>query len=98
MRVDISSRTLNLNRENNSLSDIAQAQSEGKTMEKKEGEYFEAENERYKIFFFQAEDGIRDIGVTGVHTCALPIYVAHDGLGPELPLPLDRRDPDLDVE
>src|SRR3712207_2904153 len=26
-------------------------------------------------FFFQAEDGIRDIGVTGVQTCALPIYV-----------------------
>src|SRR5258707_7761319 len=25
------------------------------------------------IFFFQAEDGIRDIGVTGVQTCALPI-------------------------
>src|SRR3712207_9595918 len=27
------------------------------------------------IFFFQAEDGIRDIGVTGVQTCALPIWV-----------------------
>src|SRR3712207_1905728 len=26
--------------------------------------------------FFQAEDGIRDIGVTGVQTCALPIYQA----------------------
>src|SRR5947209_9312401 len=26
------------------------------------------------FFFFQAEDGIRDIGVTGVQTCALPIY------------------------
>src|SRR3712207_6007549 len=25
------------------------------------------------IIFFQAEDGIRDIGVTGVQTCALPI-------------------------
>src|SRR5258707_9897974 len=25
-------------------------------------------------FFFQAEDGIRDIGVTGVQTCALLIY------------------------
>src|SRR3712207_1461256 len=25
------------------------------------------------IVFFQAEDGIRDIGVTGVQTCALPI-------------------------
>src|SRR5215203_700284 len=27
-------------------------------------------------FFFQAEDGIRDIGVTGVQTCALPISCA----------------------
>src|SRR3712207_9581736 len=26
------------------------------------------------MFFFQAEDGIRDIGVTGVQTCALPIW------------------------
>src|SRR5256885_8795454 len=25
-------------------------------------------------FFFQAEDGIRDYKVTGVQTCALPIY------------------------
>src|SRR3712207_7996521 len=28
------------------------------------------------MFFFQAEDGIRDIGVTGVQTCALPIFEA----------------------
>src|SRR3712207_7743973 len=28
----------------------------------------------YFFFFFQAEDGIRDIGVTGVQTCALPIF------------------------
>src|ERR1035437_4582816 len=28
------------------------------------------------FFFFQAEDGIRDIGVTGVQTCALPICQA----------------------
>src|SRR5437016_9657612 len=27
------------------------------------------------FFFFQAEDGIRDWSVTGVQTCALPIYV-----------------------
>src|SRR5256884_4778466 len=26
------------------------------------------------VFFFQAEDGIRDVAVTGVQTCALPIY------------------------
>src|SRR3712207_8277810 len=27
-----------------------------------------------EMFFFQEEDGIQDIGVTGVQTCALPIY------------------------
>src|SRR3712207_654835 len=32
------------------------------------------------VFFFQAEDGIRDIGVTGVQTCALPIF------GVEMPM------------
>src|SRR3712207_8551353 len=44
------------------------------------------------FFFFQAEDGIRDIGVTGVQTCALPIsrrlpqpgeHVASELVGPE---------------
>src|SRR5258708_9846149 len=32
------------------------------------------------LFFFQAEDGIRDDLVTGVQTCALPIfaYASHD--------------------
>src|SRR2546422_4271757 len=29
------------------------------------------------FFFFQAEDGIRDVAVTGVQTCALPIS-GHD--------------------
>src|SRR5204863_4005232 len=28
------------------------------------------------FFFFQAEDGIRDLYVTGVQTCALPISIA----------------------
>src|SRR5690606_41054607 len=27
------------------------------------------------LFFFQAEDGIRDFHVTGVQTCALPIFL-----------------------
>src|SRR5882762_7211703 len=27
------------------------------------------------VFFFQAEDGIRDSSVTGVQTCALPIWL-----------------------
>src|SRR6266478_10090275 len=30
------------------------------------------------FFFFQAEDGIRDLTVTGVQTCALPILDAGD--------------------
>src|SRR5437762_3465336 len=30
-------------------------------------------NGQGKVFFFQAEDGIRDTSVTGVQTCALPI-------------------------
>src|SRR5438270_10340082 len=29
-----------------------------------------------EILFFQAEDGIRDLTVTGVQTCALPILLA----------------------
>src|SRR3712207_6591437 len=49
-------------------------------------------------FFFQAEDGIRDIGVTGVQTCALPILrparprllVPADDLHRRLPRPPDR--------
>src|SRR5256885_11093777 len=39
----------------------------------------------YWLFFFQAEDGIRDYKVTGVQTCALPIYLVDvlvpDGMG-----------------
>src|SRR5262249_60030896 len=31
-------------------------------------------------FFFQAEDGIRDWSVTGVQTCALPIYPRAGGV------------------
>src|SRR2546426_8411870 len=30
------------------------------------------------VFFFQAEDGIRDYKVTGVQTCALPICSARE--------------------
>src|SRR6266436_8922968 len=41
-------------------------------------------------FFFQAEDGIRDVAVTGVQTCALPIYGGprDDGVGGRSQLPL----------
>ena len=39
------------------------------------------------IFFFQAEDGIRDHCVTGVQTCALPIYpfLSREPLEPSVP-------------
>src|SRR3989454_5499893 len=44
------------------------------------------------FFFFQAEDGIRDYKVTGVQTCALPIFVH---LGPGIaPLVVRRLDDD----
>src|SRR3989449_1539722 len=36
------------------------------------------------FFFFQAEDGIRDVAVTGVQTCALPIS---SGFSPRSPSP-----------
>ena len=41
-----------------------------------EDEYCELGNLVWWVcfFFFQAEDGIRDYKVTGVQTCALPIY------------------------
>src|SRR5262244_2455688 len=35
--------------------------------------------------FFQAEDGIRDWSVTGVQTCALPIYSFHDSVKAKIP-------------
>src|SRR2546429_5270851 len=37
------------------------------------------ENHEVKGFFFQAEDGIRDVAVTGVQTCALPILTFSSG-------------------
>src|SRR5205085_3642966 len=36
----------------------------------------------FGFFFFQAEDGIRDLTVTGVQTCALPIYDLMQGAAP----------------
>src|SRR5215203_43019 len=53
------------------------------------------------FFFFQAEDGIRDIGVTGVQTCALPILDgARDGGPGERPEGVhrhaERREPRQD--
>src|SRR3712207_5568854 len=49
----------------------------------------ELTSKMYSVFLFlflQAEDGIRDIGVTGVQTCALPIL----GLGHRLRAPARR--------
>src|SRR5256885_11099294 len=43
------------------------------------------------FFFFQAEDGIRDYKVTGVQTCALPIYVVQ-AVMPERELPVPPLD------
>src|SRR5438552_17270762 len=37
------------------------------------------------VFFFQAEDGIRDDLVTGVQTCALPISRESSGTGTRCP-------------
>src|SRR3989441_12918723 len=39
----------------------------------------------FGFFFFQAEDGIRDKLVTGVQTCALPIYRHGEVRGPARP-------------
>src|SRR3712207_8350289 len=44
------------------------------------------------VFFFQAEDGIRDIGVTGVQTCALPIFTHTIELAADWLLPANARD------
>src|SRR3712207_7357134 len=53
----------------------------------------------YKIFgvffFFQAEDGIRDIGVTGVQTCALPISTQPQAALPITPADVREYRPDL---
>ena len=38
------------------------------------------------FFFFQAEDGIRDVAVTGVQTCALPIFKNTEEANDKLPL------------
>src|SRR5690349_23545247 len=44
-------------------------------------------------FFFQAEDGIRDLYVTGVQTCALPIFDAEKLLVTSAVLRLRRERP-----
>src|SRR6266478_8264311 len=39
------------------------------------------------FFFFQAEDGIRDLTVTGVQTCALPICIEQQLTGQSVLIP-----------
>src|SRR3712207_9502063 len=51
---------------------------------------------KFVFFFFQAEDGIRDIGVTGVQTCALPIYGRPDGGGEDGGQPVLALDADVE--
>src|SRR5947209_58496 len=57
---------------------------------------------RCLFFFFQAEDGIRDIGVTGVQTCALPICAlvlqALAGHDPRDPASASRPIPDYTAQ
>src|SRR2546427_8837919 len=43
------------------------------------------------FFFFQAEDGIRDLTVTGVQTCALPISNRSASDGARNPRPAETR-------
>src|SRR5260370_39990574 len=47
------------------------------------------------VFFFQAEDGIRDSSVTGVQTCALPISACAIGRADLLIETIERIDDDL---
>src|SRR5687768_18299649 len=42
------------------------------------------------FFFFQAEDGIRDVAVTGVQTCALPISPLVSSTSLATPVAADR--------
>src|SRR5256886_3932011 len=44
----------------------------------------------FGLFFFQAEDGIRDLTVTGVQTCALPICFSLRCFVPEAIPPTER--------
>src|SRR6266496_5752657 len=50
------------------------------------------------FFFFQAEDGIRDLYVTGVQTCALPISSGAPSVAGSRPdgsaMPTDAANPD----
>src|SRR6266540_83168 len=53
---------------------------EGTTVQNNSILCFSGDESRLPFFFFQAEDGIRDRDVTGVQTCALPIYELRQGV------------------
>src|SRR2546429_7237442 len=52
----------------------------------------------FLFFFFQAEDGIRDVAVTGVQTCALPISHPLAEEGPVYHRPIARPAPRVESE
>src|SRR5262249_61069849 len=49
------------------------------------------------MFFFQGEEGIRDWSVTGVQTCALPIYRSVDDRSPAEAIELALVDDGVDA-
>src|SRR5699024_653505 len=51
----------------------------------------------FVIFFFQAEDGIRDRNVTGVQTCALPISAEEVKVGAQILESLGLRERGLEI-
>src|SRR2546430_2901603 len=50
------------------------------------------------FFFFQAEDGIRDLTVTGVQTCALPIFIRLDEIQPGKSKSFEEARADLEAQ
>src|SRR2546430_12304338 len=59
-----------------------------KTLVNRSAQFGDDSAESRIFFFFQAEDGIRDLTVTGVQTCALPI-LSRAGQSWGIPLPFD---------
>src|SRR2546422_4615248 len=53
-----------------------------------------AYQQKESTFFFQAEDGIRDVAVTGVQTCALPISSCSSTRRPFSRVAASTRSPD----
>src|SRR5256885_4830784 len=62
-----------------------------RTASSSSGSIADVRRDRSVFFFFQAEDGIRDYKVTGVQTCALPIFPGEEAQLRREPLELARR-------